>query len=77
MKKIFLLILCMLFAQNIIGQDIRKPLSENEIKLSKTLKNDKEFLQVGCSLGKSQGKFEGNSIDRLKTYESFIKKGQK
>jgi len=77
MKKICLLIFCLLFIQNIFGQRVREPLSEDEQKLSDKLKNDKEYVQVSCAKSAFPYNPDRDTSYRLKAIQSFTESGEK
>lgn len=75
MKKVCLLIICLVFIQNVWGQRIREPLSEDEQKLSDELKKDRDFLPIGCERRPTAKQADINL--KLKALEAFKKEGQK
>lgn len=71
MKKTFLLIFFLTFAQSIWTQRTIEPLSQEEQRLSEELKKDQEYVQI--SLGRRQAS-RSTDIDtsyRLKALEAF------
>jgi len=76
MKKAFLLIFCLLFIQSIWAQRIKEPLSADEQKLSDELKNDQEYIQVGCERRPTSNSDRDTSY-RLKAIQAFTKAGEK
>lgn len=77
MKKICLLIFCLLFIQNVFGQRTREPLSAEEQKLSDELKNDKEYIEVSCNRRSAISNSDRDTSYRLKAIEAFTKAGEK
>jgi hypothetical protein len=77
MKKVCLLIFCLIFVLHAAAQPTREPLSEAERKLSDELKNDKDFVAVDCWLRRSENTADRDASYKLKAVQAFRGEGEK
>jgi hypothetical protein len=77
MKKICLLIFCLLFVQNVFGQRTRAPLSADQQKLKDELKNDQEYIEVSCDRRSTVPNPDRDTSYRLKAIQAFTQTGEK
>jgi len=77
MKKICLLIFCLVFVQNIWAQRIRQPLSEEEQKLSDELKKVKDFVAVDCLRKQTAEAADRDISYKLKAVQAYREAGEK
>jgi Domain of unknown function (DUF4362) len=77
MKKVCLLIFCLLFVQNIWGQRTREALSNDEQKISDELKKDKVYVQLSCERRLSSANPDRDTSYRLKAIAAFKEEGEK
>lgn len=77
MKIVCLVIFCLMLVQNAQAQRPKKPLSENEQRLSDELKNDKDFVAVGCGRRQTADAADRDESYKLKAVQAFRGEGEK
>ena len=77
MKKVCLLIFCLIFVQNVWAQRPKRPLPAEEQKLSDELKNDKDFVAVGCQRRHTADTADRDMSYKLKAVQAYREEGEK
>jgi hypothetical protein len=77
MKKICLLIFCLLFVQDVWAQRKREPLSADQQKLKDELINDREYIEVSCDRRSTTPNPDRDTSYRLKAIQAFTEAGEK
>ncbi len=76
MKKICILIFCLILIQSVSGQRTKAPLSEAEQKLSDGLKNDMDFVAVECGRRQTAASADRVASYKLKAFLAFSGEGE-
>lgn len=76
MKKIILLIFCLVFIQTVSGQRTKESLSAEEQKLSDELRQDQEYVQVSCERRQVVINPDKDTSYRLKSVQAFQGEGE-
>lgn len=77
MKRLCLLIFCLILIQSVFGQDTRKLLTAEEVKLIKSLKDDDKFVRVSCQFFREEFMKKSDIDNRLLAFRSLQNKNKK